>query len=295
MTYFNLNRKYVERESYDQDELIAAQLRGKLVGWDKVLENRSNVIVAPANFGKTTEMRHQAAQLRAKGENAVFIVLRQLSERGNLDKALEGDDRAAYRAWKADPTSHITVFVDSLDEAAAGREESIGHLVSDVADELNWPNEHVRWVISTRPAVLTSAVFEKLSELLSKPARRVIGTSDGIGGFSNAGAASVAIGSEEQPRPSLFSMAHLEDAQAVAYLKGRYPGLNADQLVEIASARGLSGFVRSPGGLDILARIDMVANPPASLTEVFERVVSAIGTLRGADHRLVDAGMRLHI
>ena len=50
MTYF-LNRQYVERESYDQDELIAAQLWGKLVGWDKVLENRSNVIVAPANFG----------------------------------------------------------------------------------------------------------------------------------------------------------------------------------------------------------------------------------------------------
>jgi hypothetical protein len=157
LAYYDLNRRFVERESYDQDELIAAQLRGKLVGWTKVLENRSSVIVAAANFGKTTEMCHQAAQLRANGETAVFIALRQLADRGSLDKALDGDDRDAYRAWKAAPVGRITVFVDSLDEAAAaGKDESISHLVGDVADELNWPNEHVRWVISTRPAVLTT-------------------------------------------------------------------------------------------------------------------------------------------
>jgi hypothetical protein len=156
LAYYDLDRRFVERESYDQDELIAAQFRGKLVGWTKVLENRSSVIVAAANFGKTTEMRHQAAQLRANGETAIFIALRQLSDRGSLDRALDGDDRDAYRVWKAAPVGRITVFVDSLDEAAAaGKDESISYLVGDVADELNWPNEHVRWVISTRPAVLT--------------------------------------------------------------------------------------------------------------------------------------------
>ena len=48
MTYYDLNRRFVERESYDQDELIAAQVRGKLVGWTKVLEKRSSIIVAAA-------------------------------------------------------------------------------------------------------------------------------------------------------------------------------------------------------------------------------------------------------
>jgi hypothetical protein len=85
-------------------------------------------------------------------------------------------------------------------------------------------------------------------------------------------------------------MVHLEDHQAAVYLRGQYPALDAKQLIAIAGERGLSGFVRSPGGLDILARIDMVASPPESLTEVFERVVSAIGMLRGADHGLVAAG-----
>lgn len=290
MNYFNLNRRYVERESYDQDELIAAQLRGKLVGWDKVLESRSSVIVAPANFGKTTEMRHQAAQLRANGETAVFIALRQLAARGTLDKTLEGDDRDAYRAWLAAPAGRITVFVDSLDEAAAGKEENIGHLVGDVADELSWPNEHVRWVISTRPAVLTPGVFEKLSALLSKPAPKAIGGTGGTGGLGSTGTTSVAVDSKERLPLRLFSMADLEDAAATGYLNGRYPSVEPDQLIEIARERGLSGFVRSPGGLDILARIDMVANPPASLTEVFERVVNAIGSLHIADHRLSDAG-----
>lgn len=290
LTYFNLNRRYVERETYDQDELIAAQWRGKFVGWDEVLENRGSIIVAAANFGKTTEMSHQAARLRAEGETAVFIALRQLANSGNLDKALEIDDRDAYRSWKKSPTVRITVFVDSLDEAAAGKHESVGRLVGDVADELNWPNEHVRWVIATRPAVLTKAVFEKLSALLSKWVPKVIDTSVPIGGLGSIGAASVATADEERAPLRLFSMAPLEGAQAVTYLNGRYAELNAQQLIEIARERGLSGFVSSPGGLDILARIDMVANPPASLTEVLDRVVNAIGTLRGADHRLVDAG-----
>lgn len=292
MAYYDLNRRFVERESYDQDELIAAQLRGKLVGWTKVLENRSSVIVAAANFGKTTEMRHQAAQLRAKGETAVFIALRQLVDRGGLDKALDGDDRDAYRDWKASPVGRITVFVDSLDEAAAGgKDESISHLVRDVADDLNWPNEHVRWVISTRPAVLTLGVFEKLSNLLSKPVRKLMGGSGGGSGFASSGnAVSVVVNPEEREPLRLFSMVHLEYDQAAVYLTRRYPTLNAKQLLEITSERGLSGFVRSPGGLDILARIDMVINPPSSLTDMFERVVNAIGTLRGADHRLADAG-----
>lgn len=293
MDYYDLNRRFVERESYDQNELVAAQLRGKQVEWAKVLENRSSVIVAAANFGKTTEMCQQAAQLRAHGETAVFIALRQFADRGSLDKALTGDDRDTYRAWKAAPVGPITVFVDSLDEAAAGgKDESISHLVGDVADELNWPNEHVRWVISTRPAVLTAGVFEKLSELLSRPAPKAIGGPGGSGDLGTGGAASVAVKAEPpEPVPlRLFSMAHLEDHQAAVYLTGRYPALDAKQLIEIASERGLSGFVRSPGGLDILARIDMVDSPPESLTEVFDRVMNAIGTLHGADHRLVDAG-----
>ncbi|RQO61165.1 hypothetical protein DBR47_07980 [Paucibacter sp. KBW04] len=291
MAYYDLNRRFAERESYDQHELVAAQLRGKQVAWAKVIENRASVIVAAANFGKTTEMRQQAAQLRANGETAVFVALRQLADRGSLDKALTGDDRDAYRAWKASPGGPITVFVDSLDEAAAGKAENISHLVGDVADELGWPNEYVRWVISTRPAVLTADIFEKLSELLSKSASKTVGSSGGPSGLGTGGATSVAVEAEAPVPLRLFSMAHLEDHQAALYLTGRYPALDAKQLIEIASERGLSGFVRSPGGLDILARIDLVASPPESLTEVFERVVNAIGTLRGADHRLVDAGI----
>ena len=112
MSYLDLNRRFVERETYDQRELVAAQIRGKLIGWDKVLEGPCCVVVAPANFGKTTEMQHQAQQMRSDGKPAVFIALRHLADKGSLEKALDGDERLAFRAWKDAPVDELTVFVD---------------------------------------------------------------------------------------------------------------------------------------------------------------------------------------
>jgi hypothetical protein len=285
VSYLNLNRRFVEREEYSQDELITAQIRGKLVGWDKVLQNRSSVIVAPANFGKTTEMQHQARQLRATGHAAAFIALRRLADRHTLERAFIDDELDAFRAWRAAPGNTITVFVDSLDEAAVGKRENIVHLIRDVADELDWPNEHVRWVISSRPAVLTLDIVQQLTKLLTKFPAQTRGDSTTVESSSNA-----ADSSARNTGLHFFSMTPLGDQQAVSYLTGRHHGVQAEQLVSLATERGLMGFARSPGGLDILARIDIVSNPPNSLTDVFERVVSAIEATLGDDPRLVDAG-----
>ncbi len=292
MNYLNLNRRFVERENYDPDELVASEIRGKRVDWSKVQESRFSVVVAPANFGKTIEMQHRAKQMREVSEAAVFVALRRMAGRGNFEKALEGDERAAYLAWKAVPTCMLTLFIDSLDEAAAGKKESIEYLVNDIADEVSWPNEHIRWVISTRPAVLTSQVFDKLSDLLVRPATTVrtsAAAPSKIGGPSGS-TTSAATASAAPEKLRLFSMVQLDTKQAVAYLEGRHAGLLSDTLLRVARERGLAGFTRSPGGLDILARIDLLTSPPNSLTEVFTRVVGAIQTLGGADHRLVDAG-----
>lgn len=285
MKYLDLKRRFVEREAYDDGELLAAKLRGKLVGWEKVMDSTCCVVVAPANFGKTTEMEHQAQQMRAGGQSAVFIALRRLADRQTLDKALTPVEREAYRAWVASPGTTLTVFVDSLDEAAAGKQENIEYLLSDVATELGWPNEHVRWVISTRPAVLTAEVFQKLTELLTKKPSKKRSVSK-VKSLSEATDTT----STENEKLRLFSMAPLDRGQAVAYLAGRHPELAGKQLVELAAERGLGGFSRSPGGLDILARIDLVANPPDSLTEVFERVAAAIEMKIGDDPRLTLAG-----
>src|SRR5450830_1497999 len=290
MSYFNLDRRFVERESYDADELIASEVLGKRIGWSKVLENRFCVVVAPANFGKTTEMQHRAAQMRETSQPAVFIALRALADRGSVEKALTTVELAAYNAWKASPTGTLTLFVDSLDEAAAGKKESIEYLLRDLAESVSWPNERVNWVLSTRPAVLTPSVFAKLSEILVQPTATVRTTSAAPPAAKASASTSTSVVDGKPEKLHLFSMAPLEGKQALMYLEGRHPDLDANELLLLARERGLAGFTKNPGGLDILASIDMLSNPPDSLTEVFTRVAGAIQGLRAADHRLIDAG-----
>lgn len=291
MNYCNLNRRFVERESYEQDELVAAEVGGRRVDWSKVLESHACIVVAPANFGKTTEMEHQAQQMRSASEAAAFVALRRLADLKSLEKAFEGDSRASYLAWKASSTGILTLFVDSLDEAAAGKKESIEYLVGEIVDAVAWAKERVRWVISTRPAVLTAQVFGKLSDLLVRPiptVRAAAATPATVGAALGSSTASTA--STEPGRLRLFSMVQMDENQAKVYLNGRHPSLAADQLLQLARKRGLAGFTRSPGGLDILAGIDILTTPPDSLTEVFTRVVRAVHILRATDRRFEDAG-----
>lgn len=289
MGYFDLDRRFVEREDYNQSELVFARVGHKHVGWDAVLQQRSSLVVAPANFGKTTEMQQQAQRLRSAGRSAVFVALRRLANRPSLAKALATEERDALNAWRAQPTAVLTMFVDSLDEAAAGTLEHIEDRLSDLADELAWPNDRVRWVVSTRPAMLTAEVFQELTALLTKsPGKAVIGSPEEKEKSRTQSASS------DPYKLTLYSMAPLSGRQALAYLSGKYPAVDSQQLLALADERGLSGFVESPGGLDLLARIDMVSNPPNCLTEVFERVVSAMEGKLGEDRRLIDAGVLAH-
>lgn len=291
-TYFDLKRHFVERTKYDADELIASEVTGKRLNWGKVLANRFSVVVAPANFGKTTEMRKRAEEMRIAGKSAVFIELRKMADRGTMERAIEPPDLAALCAWKSAPTYVLTVFVDSLDEASAGKRESIEYLIGDIADELSWPNEHVQWVISTRPAVLTAEVMDKLSAILVLPT--VTATTPALPSTPKTVSVTTTsvVGSPGAPNEKLhmYSMAPLDAKRAERYLIARYPVLPAAQLLDLARDRGLTGFTTSPGGLDVLAHINLVTDPPNSLTEVFHRAVSAVQELQRQDHRVEDSG-----
>jgi len=83
------------------------------------LENRFVVVIAPANYGKTTEMHEQVRRMRQAGERAVFVALRKVADRGSFVKALDPAERAAYNSWSLAPAGPLTLFVDSLDEASA--------------------------------------------------------------------------------------------------------------------------------------------------------------------------------
>lgn len=289
MAYFDLDRKFIKRITYDASELIVTHVKGELLDWSHVLENQVAVIVAPANFGKSTEMEHRAAQLCAGNDVAIFVALRHLAESRVLERALTEPHRANYKSWKSTSSGKLTLFVDSLDEAASWKRENIEHLLGDIADAVSWPNERVNWVISTRPAVLTPDVIDKLSALLSGPASTVQilpSTSQNDSGTITSDVTPI----NEPARLQVFSMYPLDGGRAKVYLKEKHSCDAGAEILRAARERGLSGFTESPGGLDILASIDLLVKPPDSLTEVFNRVVGAVQMLRGADPRLKDVG-----
>jgi hypothetical protein len=291
VNYCNLHRQFVERESYDPDELVASEVRGKYIDWSAVVKSRACVVVAPANFGKSTEMEHQAEEMREASKAAAFLALRRLADLNSLERALEGASRTTYQTWKSASTGTLTLFVDSLDEAAAGRTENIEYLVENILSEVSGARERVRWVISTRPAILTVQVFSKLADLLVQPASKVRAETTAPSSVEGtSGSSTVSTTPAEPDKLRLFSMMPLGTRQAKVYLNGRHPRLQAEQHLQLARERGLDGFTRSPGGLDIIASIDLLSNPPASLTDVFTRVVRAVHALRAGDRRFTDAG-----
>lgn len=292
-TYLKLDRRFVHRPKYEPHEIYVSAGAGQRLTWQQVLENRFSVVIAPANYGKTTEMVEQVRRMRQAGENAVFVALRKVADRESFVKALELTERVAFQEWRDAPTAPLTLFVDSLDEASATQRDGIADLIADVATEVGWPNGLIRWVISTRPAVLSTAVRESITSQLVVPYETTSRATTGKVASAAAGSCMTSVGGASAVEPEtlmLFSMAPLQNNQAKTYLEGLHPALDVPSVLRIAKERGLAGFTTSPGGLDILANIGLTTIPPDSLTEIFHRVVAAVQDRQRNDARIGAVG-----
>lgn len=292
-TYLDLARRFVHRLMYEPHEIYVSSVAEKRLKWPQVLENRFAVVIAPANYGKTTEMVEQVKRMRLAGGSAVFVALRKVADRTSFAKALEPAERVAYDAWRSAPTVPLTLFVDSLDEASAAQRDGIADLIADVATEVGWPSDLIRWVISTRPAVLSTSVRENITSQLIGPYETTIKTATGKVASAAKGSSTTSAGGASAVEPEtlmLFSMTPLESNQAKTYLGGLHPTLDAPEVLRVAHERGLAGFTNSPGGLDVLANIGLTTSPPDSLTEVFHRVVAAVQDRQRNDARIGAAG-----
>jgi len=106
-TYFDLNRRFIRRTNYEAHEIAISEVTGERLTWPQMLENRFVIVVAPANFGKTTEMLEQVNRMREDDRDAVFVALRKVADRGGFERALEPADRRAYAAWKSSPVEPL--------------------------------------------------------------------------------------------------------------------------------------------------------------------------------------------
>lgn len=292
-TYLDLARRFVHRPKYESHEIYVSSVTDKRLKWPQVMENRFAVVIAPANYGKTTEMMEQVKRMRLAGGNAVFVALRKVADRASFAKALEPAERTAYDTWRAAPTAPLTLFVDSLDEASAAQRDGIADLIADVATEVGWPSDLIRWVISTRPAVLGTSVRESITSQLIVPYATTIKATTGKVASAATGSSTTIAGGASAAAPEtlmLFSMTPLEANQAKTYMVGLHPKLNAPEILRIARERGLAGFTISPGGLDVLANVGLTTSPPDSLTEIFHRVVAAVQDRQRNDARIGAAG-----
>jgi hypothetical protein len=292
LEFLDLRRTFVERDTAASDEQDVFG-RGR-VEWSEVLARRASVIRAPANFGKTTEMREQSCRIRRDSQYAVFVPLRRVRSRGGFEAALvdSPDDFASFKAWSKGAELPLTVFLDSLDEASPGNEDDLTYWLRQVTDAVNWPVSDVRWVISTRPALLTGKVLFDLQRLFGRGKTVVPSSTPGAEG-SPGDAALNAVFSEKVTDPealAVFSMLDLDRRQAIRYLSQGLGVERAPEVFALASRRGLGSLVGNPGGLATLAEIDLLSRPPESLTDIFERLEMSISRKLSGDHRIRDAG-----
>ncbi|SDX02702.1 hypothetical protein [Thiocapsa roseopersicina] len=156
--YLDLSRRFGLLTKLAVAELVASAFPGKRLTWDKVLEGRFSVIVGRANFGKTMELKAKSKALRAQGQLVVYVALHKVLGEDGFEDALDAEDRSALYAWRHSG-GELTALVDSLDEASLGTVDGIRKALRRLSNAFDWPNSDVRWVLSSRPAVLTEEVL----------------------------------------------------------------------------------------------------------------------------------------
>jgi hypothetical protein len=306
--YLNLDRRFGLSTKFDS--LPEFEGLGKRLTWDQVLEGRLSLIKARANFGKSVELEACAKRLRKERRFAAFIALHRVLGQDDLATALGPEDEQAYSNWRVAAGEHLFLFVDSLDEAALGREEGLQLALRRLTRAVNWPNSNVTWVLSSRPATLTPEVLELLQAELrttlysgatqeteesndDKPEffterkqTEQLELADATGTGLGGAAASSAEAAKHKVDPlKVYDLLPLDNSAARLYLGGRHSVADPKEMLAAARKFGLGGLTAGPGSLDILVFADLVGNPPNDLSDAFDRMVRGVHAQQRADRR----------
>ena len=315
--YLNLERRF----SIHTDLLLEPSLLDFVeenLTWDDVLKGRYSVIVAKANFGKSEELQERARLMRAVGQFAVFVPLHQVLGEDGFNGALTRDDATAFEMWRREG-GELTMFVDSLDEASLVRTEGgLRRALTRVFNAVK-PDSNVKWVLSSRPAVLTPEVVNLLEsefgaalyvppdadEVAPSPLNVGVANKDGVWGdlprgithaaplvdapdpstIGSTDTANAEIAAVKREPLKVYRLLPLRSSAAELYLSGVRKKANVAKTLQVARQYGLAQLARWPGGLDVLAHIDLENHAPNCLTEVLEKMVAAMQMQQRVDPR----------
>ncbi|CDN61911.1 H-NS family nucleoid-associated regulatory protein [Burkholderia cenocepacia] len=305
--YLDLERRFGLLTEYSVKELLGLDIMSrKRLGWEQLLAGRFSLITARANFGKTTELRACAQRLRDEGQHAVFVALHRLLEEPDFHIALEATEAKAFGAWEASPTDRLHLFVDSLDEALLGRESGLQSALRRVSRAVGRPGADVSWILSSRPATLTSSVLDVVQEELCTTLYAGDAKDESPDDMSeevdlpeapSAGLATVdadsTVKAKSFPREHLkvFRLLPLSRRAARLYLENRHGVADGKALLDAARRFGLNELADGPGSLDVLVYVDPVAHPPGDLTSIFERMISGVQAQQRSDRREALVGL----
>jgi len=304
--HLDLNRKFGHLVNYSSYELHSLGLRTKQLSWDQVLKGRYSVIVGRANFGKTSEFRAKNQAIRSKGGASIFVALHRVLSEDIFVDALDLAEQEAFEAWKQNG-GELIVFVDSLDEVALASRDGISKALRKVCNAVGRDNPDIRWVLSTRPAVLTDSVLtllqqemrttlfkrgdetieeafnEGYAEVTMELAAGNVAGDGGVGETDPKGKVENKV--REPDHLKIFALKPLDRKAANLYLREHVGVLQPKETLQAARRYGLDRMTDSPGGLDILGYINPVQTPPTSLTQVYERLTDALREQQNADPR----------
>ncbi|WP_089416016.1 NACHT domain-containing protein [Vitreoscilla filiformis] len=299
--YLDLERRFGILTKYSIEELLLINaIDQKRLDWKQVLAGRYSLITARANFGKTTELKVCAQRLREDGQHAVFVPLHRLLEESDFEIALDAMNAEAFTAWKTTSNERLYLFADSLDEAVLGSNTGLQSALRRAVEAVRQSDANVNWVLSSRPATLTPAVLDIVQgeldvtlyagetgadspeETPEKPA-----DSDALRAELAAFDASSPTQAKRAVKEPLkvYSLLPLSNQAARLYLEQSHGIADPRALLEAAWSFGLAELAAGPGSLDILAYVDPVNRPPRDLTDIFDRMVSAVQTQQRSDRR----------
>jgi hypothetical protein len=216
--YIDLGRRFFERTEYAAHESPYAEMLGRHLSMAEMLANRFVVVVAAANYGKTTELSEAATRLRSQSEAAIFTKLRNVRSAGEQRAAFDDENWRALERWRESGTdTTLAVFLDSLDEANLSEPLDLLNGLRRLGEWIKWPNESVRWVISTRPAVLTPQNQKVIESFLQRSFSLIAKSKSTIlANDTEATAQTREVSPSESVR--IFGMLQLSSAQALRYL-----------------------------------------------------------------------------
>ena len=299
--YLDLERRFGLLTKYSVEEMLVIDAMGrKRLDWGQVLEGRYSLVTARANFGKTMELRACAQRLRDESRHAVFVPLHRLLEEPDFELALDLADSTAFTAWKLTPDEQLVLFVDSLDETVLGRDTGLQSALRRLVRAVRLPNAVITWVLSSRPATLTPAVLDVVQSELGatlyvgevkddsadESSEEVEDTDIPEAGLAAFDASStVKAKTVAKEHLKVYGLLPLSNRAARLYLEKQHGIVDPKAMLESAHDFGLSELAAGPGSLDVLAYVDPVGNPPRDLTDVFERMVTAVQAQQRTDPR----------